>query len=88
MRAAVRLPAASRFLRLGAISSSRRAAYRAYGDDDVFVIVDLPDTAAATGLALALGRTGSFHVTTTVLLTGADMDAGAGKSPTCRAPGA
>jgi GYD domain len=58
-----------------------------YGDDDVFVIVDLPDTAAATGLSIALGRTGSFHVTTTVLLTAADMDAGAGKSPTYRPTG-
>ena len=69
------------------MSGTTEAAYWAYGDDDVFVIVDLPDTAAATGLALALGRTGSFHVTTTVLLTAADMDAGADKSPIYWAPG-
>lgn len=56
-------------------------------DDDVIVVVDLPDSAAATGLSLALARTGSFRVTTTVLLTAAEMDAGASTSPSYRAPG-
>lgn len=73
--------------RVASLGGTTEAAYWAYGKDDVFVIVDLPDTAAATGLSLALARTGAFHVRTTVLLTAADMEAGAAKSPTYRAPG-
>jgi len=73
--------------RVASLGGTTEAVYWAYGEDDVFVTVDLPDTATATGLSLALARTGSFRVTTTVLLTAADMDAGAGKSPSYRAPG-
>ncbi|HEY6058236.1 MAG TPA: GYD domain-containing protein [Candidatus Limnocylindrales bacterium] len=63
------------------------SAYWAYGDVDIFIVVDLPDSASATALSLALARTGSFRVTTTVLLSAAEMDAGVKKMPAYRAPG-
>ena len=74
--------------RAASVGGTTEALYWAYGEDDILIIVDLPDMATATGLSLALARTGSFHVTTTVLLTGAEMDAGAARSPSYRAPGA
>jgi uncharacterized protein with GYD domain len=69
------------------LGGSTEAVYWAYGPDDVFVIVDLQPE-AATGLSLALATTGSFEVTTTVLLTAADMDGGVKAMPSYRAPGA
>ena len=69
------------------LGGTTEAAYWAYGEDDIFIVVDLPDSPTATGLSLALALTGSFRVTTTPLLTAADMDAGSKKRPSYRAPG-
>ncbi len=74
--------------RVTGLGGTTEAAYWAYGDVDIFVIVDLPNPAAATGLSLALTTTGAFHVTTTTLMTAADMDAAARAMPGYRAPGA
>jgi uncharacterized protein with GYD domain len=74
--------------RVASLGGKTEAAYWAYGDDDIVIVVDLPDAATATGLSLALARTGSFRVTTTVLMTAGEMDAGAARSPKYRAPGA
>ncbi|MGO9180452.1 MAG: GYD domain-containing protein [Candidatus Limnocylindrales bacterium] len=73
--------------RVASLGGTTESAYWAYGEDDALIVADLPDTATATGLSLALARTGSFQVATTVLLTAAEMDAGAAKAPTYRAPG-
>ena len=70
------------------LGGTTESAYWAYGDEDIFIVVDFPQTEAATGLSLALGLTGSFRVTTTPLLTAKDMDAGAKRMPAYRAPGA
>jgi uncharacterized protein with GYD domain len=67
------------------LGGSTESANWAYGDTDIFIITDFPEAEAATSLALAL--TGSFRVTTTPLLTAKDMDAGAKRMPSYRAPG-
>lgn len=72
---------------VGGLGGTTEAAYWAYGEDDIFITVDLPNPEAATGLALALAMTGSFGVTTTPLLTAAEMDAGVRAMPRYRAPG-
>jgi uncharacterized protein with GYD domain len=69
------------------LGGTTEAAYWAYGDTDIFIVVDLPDAEKATGLSLALATTGAFEVSTTMLLTAAAMDAGARKMPGYRAPG-
>lgn len=69
------------------LGGTTETAYWAYGEDDVIIVVDIPDPDAATALSLTLALTGSFRVTTTPLLTAAQMDAGAAKMPTYRAPG-
>lgn len=73
---------------VGGLGGKTETAYWAWGEDDVLIIVNLPTADSAVALSLALGLTGSFRVTTTPLLTAAEMDAGAKKAPAYRAPGA
>ena len=46
----------------------------AFGEDDVYVIVDLPDNVAAAALGLAVSATGLVGVRTVVLLTPTEVD--------------
>ena len=49
--------------------------YYAFGSDDLFVIVDLPDQAAMTAISLGVSATGSVsNVNTTVLITPEEID--------------
>jgi uncharacterized protein with GYD domain len=64
------------------------AAYWAFGDDDFVLIAELPDNQAAATTALTVSSTGAVRVTTTVLLTAAEVDAAAGMKAEYRAPGA
>ncbi len=61
--------------------------YYAFGEYDAYVIVDLPDLATATALSLTINSTGLVTVSTTQLITPADIDAAAGTSINYRAPG-
>ncbi len=64
------------------------AFYYAFGEDDVYVIVDLPDDVVAAALAMAVGASGAGSIKTTVLLTPEQLDEAAKKSIGYRAPGA
>ncbi|HEX5094594.1 MAG TPA: GYD domain-containing protein [Acidimicrobiia bacterium] len=48
--------------------------YFAFGADDVFVTIDLPDNVAAAALGLAVGASGATALRTTVLLTPEEID--------------
>jgi uncharacterized protein with GYD domain len=61
--------------------------YYAFGDVDAFIIIDLPDNAAAAALALTVNASGAAVTKTTVLMTPEEVDAAAKKSPTYRPPG-
>jgi uncharacterized protein with GYD domain len=61
--------------------------YYALGETDIFVIVDLPDNATATALALTVNSSGGATVSTTALMTPEDVDAAIKKTPTYRRPG-
>ena len=50
------------------------AFYYAFGESDVFAIVDLPDHAAATAASLAVTASGTATVRTVVLMTPEEMD--------------
>jgi uncharacterized protein with GYD domain len=63
------------------------AFYYAFGETDAYVVVDLPDNATATALALTVNASGVTVVKTTVLMTPEDVDAAVKKSPSYRAPG-
>lgn len=63
------------------------AFYYAFGETDLFMIVDLPDHVAAAGASLVVAASGAGHWRTTVLLTAEDMDRAARSAPPYRAPG-
>ncbi len=63
------------------------AIYWAFGKHDVYVIVDLPDNAAAAALSLRITSAGGATVSTTVLMTAEEVDAAVAKSPSYRPPG-
>ncbi|HET7008973.1 MAG TPA: GYD domain-containing protein [Candidatus Binatia bacterium] len=62
--------------------------YYAFGDTDVFAIVDFPDSASAAAISLAGNGAGQANVKATVLITPEEMDQAAKKSQGLRPPGA
>jgi uncharacterized protein with GYD domain len=62
--------------------------YFAFGETDVYGIGEFPDDASAAAFSLLANASGATRVSTTPLLTAADLDEAAKKSPTYRPPGA
>lgn len=62
--------------------------YFAFGEDDAYVICDLPDNATAASVALAVNSSGAAQVTTVVLMTPEELDEATRKSVDYRPPGA
>jgi uncharacterized protein with GYD domain len=62
--------------------------YFAFGDTDVFVIVDGIDNATAAAFSMGVGSTGTLsNVKTTVLMTPEEVDQAAKKTMSYRPPG-
>ena len=61
--------------------------YYAYGNHDVVAISDMPDTASAIALSLAVNASGAVRLSTTPLITPEEIDAASKQSMTYRAPG-
>jgi uncharacterized protein with GYD domain len=61
--------------------------YFAYGETDVFAILDVPDPAAAAAAALTVASTGAVRCKTTVLITPEDMDKATKKTARYTPPG-
>src|SRR5512133_1321342 len=62
--------------------------YFAFGERDVYTIVDLPDNETATAVALTINASGAVKIRTTVLVTPEEVDAAAKRSVEYRPPGA
>jgi uncharacterized protein with GYD domain len=62
--------------------------YYAFGDDDLYVIADLPGNLEASAISLAIGASGAARVKTTVLLSPKEIDAATKVKVAYRAPGA
>ncbi len=69
------------------LGGSVESCYWAYGSDDVILILDVPDASAAVATSLAVNQAGSLQLTTTPLLTAAEMDAAVAQLPAYRPPG-
>jgi uncharacterized protein with GYD domain len=70
------------------LSGSLEAFYFAFGDSDVYVIVELPDRQAAAALAMTVARAGRVaKIETVVLLTADELDEALKRQVTYRAPG-
>lgn len=63
------------------------AFYFAYGDNDAFVIVDLPDTSTALAISLAVNATGAVRCNTMPLITAEEMDAARSRTVAYKVPG-
>jgi uncharacterized protein with GYD domain len=59
----------------------------AFGDHDVYTIVDLPDNESAAAVAITVNAAGGAAVRTTLLLTPEEVDAAAKRSVDYRPPG-
>ena len=64
------------------------AFYYAFGETDLFCIVDLPDNLAATALAAAVNSAGAVTLRTVPLMTTEEVDEAFKKTPAYRPPGA
>jgi uncharacterized protein with GYD domain len=69
------------------LGGSVESFYFAFGDSDVFTVLDLPDNEVATAIALTVNASGAVAVKTTVLLAPEEVDAAAQRSVEYRPPG-
>jgi len=72
---------------LKSVGGKVEAFYYAFGDTDVYAIIDAPDNVSAAACATAINSTGAVQLRTTVLLEPEEMDAAIKKSVKYRAPG-
>lgn len=70
-----------------AIGGSLEAFYYAFGDSDLYAVVDLPDDVSATAASLAIGASGAASIKTTVLVTPETVDEAVNRSVGYRPPG-
>jgi uncharacterized protein with GYD domain len=61
--------------------------YFAFGEADVYVIVDLPDNSSAAAVALAVNASAATNLKTVVLLTPDEVDEATKKNVGYRPPG-
>ena len=62
--------------------------YFAYGNHDVYAVMDLPDAASALALSLTVNASGAVRLSTIPLIAPEDIDAASKKAIVYRAPGA
>jgi uncharacterized protein with GYD domain len=62
--------------------------YYAYGEDDAYVITDLPDAAAGIAFSLAVNASGAVRISTIPLIAPEEIDAACKKSVAYRPPSA
>ncbi len=72
---------------VGSMGGSIESIYYAFGEYDVYSIVEMPDHATMSAFSLAVNATGMVTIKTTVLMTPEDIDEAAKKTPDYRPPG-
>lgn len=73
---------------LAGIGGHLEAVYYAFGDTDVFVIVDVPDLVSGLALSLTVNASGAVSTSTIPLLTVQEVDAASKKTINYRGAGA
>lgn len=61
--------------------------YFAFGEYDLYSVVEVPDHAAMAAAAMTIGASGALRVRTVVLITPEELDQASKKSPTYQPPG-
>jgi uncharacterized protein with GYD domain len=69
------------------LNGTLEAFYYAFGNVDVYGIVDLPDATSAAAVSLAINQTGAVQLRTHVLITPEEVDQASKRSVDYRAPG-
>ncbi|HEV7214281.1 MAG TPA: GYD domain-containing protein [Chloroflexota bacterium] len=69
------------------VGGTLEAFYYAFGEDDIYAIVDCPDNVSVAAASLTVAAGGGGNIRTVVLLTPAEVDQIAKKATTYRAPG-
>jgi uncharacterized protein with GYD domain len=69
------------------LGGTLEAFYFAFGDQDVFIIGDLPDNAAAAALVIRVHATGAAKCKTQLLLTAQEVDDAVNRTTIYRPPG-
>ncbi len=72
---------------LAEVGGSLESFHFAFGEEDAFVIVDVPDNITAAAIGMAVGGSGAVTTKTVVLLTPEEIDAATKKSIPYRPPG-
>ena len=62
--------------------------YYAFGGADLYLTFDLPDTATAAAVSIAIGAGGALNISTVQLITPEEIDEACGKTVSYRPPGA
>ena len=69
------------------LGGTMEAFYYAFGDDDLFVIFDLPDNVSATTASLVVNTSGAVNAKVTVLISPEEVDQATQKSVDYLPPG-
>lgn len=72
---------------IGSVGGTLEAFYYAFGDTDIYSIVDMPDEASAIAASLKVNASGAVMISLTPLLTPEDIDAAVGKDVDYSPPG-
>ena len=72
---------------VGSMGGSVESMYYAFGETDLYIIADMPDNASVAAVALIVGASGAVTLTTTVLMTPAEVDDAVKKTPNYSPPG-
>jgi uncharacterized protein with GYD domain len=72
---------------LDSVGGKLESFYYAFGDIDVYAVIDVPDSVTAAALALTINASGEVTLTTTPLLTPEEIDQAVKKGVDYRAPG-
>lgn len=69
------------------LGGSVESVYYAFGETDIYIIVDMPDHPSMTAMSLVANASGAVKVKITVLLTPEEVDEAVKKTPNYRPPG-
>jgi len=69
------------------LGGTLEAFFFAFGEDDVYVIAELPDNTTAAAVSLVVGASGAVRIKTAVLLTPEEVDRAVHTTVGYRAPG-
>jgi uncharacterized protein with GYD domain len=72
---------------LESVGGKLEAFYFSFGDNDFYIIVDLPDNVSTTAVSFVGNVSGSFSIKTVVLLTPEEVDEAIKMSVDFRPPG-